>query len=221
MATIWTFGDSMTAGDGCLQNLPVRDGGDRYYKEYKKEDDDIWPNILSKSSGYDVLNFGKSGASNDYIIDCIIDNFNNINDGDVVIIEKTFYERFDIPKLNKNEFHTQYGESLSTMAEDLKNNKYDKDKIEIETILNYGILFASHNLFKERQNRRLDFIKKQLKKKNAKVYNWDILNFMDGRIETIMEHTKNEIFDIHFSFNGHKQFAEMMHKIIFVKKTLL
>lgn len=221
MRTIWTFGDSFTNGDGCIETQGIRDGDTKYYYEYKKIEDDIWPTLLSKKTSCDIKNMGKSGASNDYIIDSIIDNFDNILENDIVIIEKTFYQRFDIPNLNKNVFHTQYGESLYTMDIDLKNNKYDKNKLEIETILNYGILFANHKLFKERQFKRFNFIKNQLKNKKAIVFIWDIEDFRNGNVERIIEHTNGKIKDFHFSFNGHRQFSDFLFNSIFQEKTLI
>jgi hypothetical protein len=221
MGTLWTFGDSFTAGDGCLPDLIIRDGGDRYYKEYSNSENDIWPNILGKSMGYEVKNLGKSGASNDYILDSIIDNFEEISESDAVIIGKTFYERFDVPKLNSNEFHTQYGESLYTMNIDLKNNKYNKDRLEIETILNYGVLFASNNLFRERQNKRFHFIENQLRKKVNKILVWESQDFTKSAVETITDHTGGKISDYHFSFNGHKEISDIFYKKINKKMSII
>ena len=221
MATLWTFGDSFTAGDGCVENLPIRDGDFKYYNQYKTLDSDIWPNTLGKKIGYDIKNIGKSGASNDFILDSIIDNFNNIEPNDVVIIEKTFYQRFDVPNLNSGEFHTQYAESLYLNSIDLKNNPYNKDKLEIETILNYGILFSDHKLFKDRQNRRFEFIKTQLNNKVNKILMWNVLDFLNGKIETIEQHTEGKIKDYHFSFNGHKLFAEFLYKKLYTKPSLI
>lgn len=215
MGTLWTFGDSFTAGDGCVKKLPIRDGDYKYYNEYKELDSDIWPNILGKTIGFDVKNLGKSGASNDYILDSIIDNFDAIKPNDIVIIEKTFYQRFDIPKLNSNEFHTQYAEELYLHSIDLKNNKYSKNQLEIETILNYGVLFSDHILFKERQDKRFEFIKKQLNNKIDKILMWDVLDFLKGKIETIGEHTNGKIKDYHFSFNGHKMFSNLLYKKLY------
>ena len=221
MGTLWTFGDSFTAGDGCVKTLGIRDGNYKYYNEYNQLDSDIWPNLLGKTIGFTVKNMGKSGASNDYILDSIIDNFDMIKPNDVVIIEKTFYQRFDIPNLNSNEFHTQYGEVLYINALDLKENPYKKDKLEIETILNYGVLFADHILFKKRQDKRFEFIKKQLNNKVSKLLIWDVLDFLNGKIESIGEHTKREIKDYHFSFNGHKQFSEFLYKKLYIKTELI
>jgi len=221
MATLWTFGDSFTAGDGCVENLAIRDGELKYYNEYKELDSDIWPNILGKTIGCDVKNLGKSGASNDYILDSIIDNFNMMESDDVVIIEKTFYQRFDVPKLNSNEFHTQYGEGLYSLSIDLKTNKYKKDKLEIETILNYGLLFADNQLFKERQNKRFEFLETLLKTKVSKILFWDVDSDLRKSIETIGQHTEGKIKDYHFSFNGHKTFSDFLYKKLYTKPSLI
>jgi hypothetical protein len=221
MANIWTFGDSFTAGDGCVENLGIRDGDSKYYNGYKEPDSDIWPNILGKTIGYSVKNIGKSGASNDYILDSIIDRFSIIEPEDVVIIEKTFYQRFDVPKLNSNEFHTQYGEGLYSLSLDLKTNKYNKDKLEIETILNYGTLFADNPLFKERQDKRFGFIEMLLRSKVDKFLIWDVDSDLRKSIETIGQHTEGKIKDYHFSFNGHKSFSEILYKKLYTKPSLI
>ena len=221
MATIWVFGDSLTTGDGCVETIGIRDGGFKYYNEYKKLDSDIWPNILGKTIGFNVKNIGKSGASNDYILDSIIDNFDMIEPNDIVIIGKTFYQRFDIPKLNSNEFHTQYGESLHILSTDLKINKYNKEKLEIETIINYGVLFSDNLLFKKRQDKRLKFIETQLSNRVNKILIWDIDSDLRKSIETISQHTKGEIKDYHFSFNGHKQFSDLLYKKLYNKPALI
>jgi hypothetical protein len=217
MGTLWTFGDSFTAGDGCVENIPIRDGDFKYYNEYKQLDSDIWPNILGETIRYNVKNMGKSGASNDYILDSIIDNFNMITLDDVVIIEKTFYQRFDVPKLNSDEFQTIYGEALYIMDTDLKKNKYNKDKLEIETILNYGVLFCQNSLFQERQNKRFRFIETLLKLNVKKILIWDIDSDLRKSIETISRHTKGKIKDYHFSFNGQKEFSELLYKKLYTK----
>lgn len=223
MGTLWTFGDSFTAGDGCVKTLAIRDGDFKYYNKYKEPDSDIWPNILGKTIGLDVKNMGKSGASNDYILDSIIDNFNMIEPNDVVIIEKTFYQRFDVPNSYDNTFHTQYGEALYLNSIDLMNNreKYKNNKLEIETILNYGILFSDNKLFKERQDKRFEFIKTQLNAKINKILIWDVSDFVYGKIETIGQHTRGEIKDYHFSFNGHKSFSDLLYKKLYTKPFLI
>ena len=61
--------------------------------------------------------------------------------------------------LNSNTFEIYCDEDLDLIDTNLKRNDDNKNKLEIETILNYGILFCDHFLFKERQNKRFKFIK--------------------------------------------------------------
>lgn len=214
MVTLWTFGDSFTFGDGCRGDI-------RYYNEYKELDSDIWPNILSKTIGCEVKNIGKSGASNDYIIDSIIDNFNDIQSDDIVIIGKTFYQRFDVPKLNSNEFYTTIAEELPWLSIIFNKNKDNKDKLEIETILNYVVLFSDNLLIKQRQDKRFNFIEDQLKNKINKILVWDVNSKLRTSVETISQHTKGKIKDYHFSFNGHKTFSELLYKKLYINPTLI
>jgi hypothetical protein len=138
MKTLWVFGDSFTFGHGCRPDGPTNE----YYYNYKMESDDIWPNLLGKILNLKVKNLGHYGVSNDYILDSIIDNFNMIESNDVVIIEKTFYQRFDVPRSTGDKFQTIYAEGLYQLSIDLEMKRYFcEDKLEIETVLNYGVLF--------------------------------------------------------------------------------
>jgi lysophospholipase L1-like esterase len=217
MATLWTFGDSLTFGHGCRPDGPINE----YYYNYRSELDDIWPNLFGKMLNIEVKNLGKCGASNDFIIDSIIDNFDMIKPNDVVIIEKSFYQRFDIPKLNNDVFDTYCAEDLNLININLKRNDDNKNKLEIETILNYGILFCDHFLFKERQNKRFKFIEKQLNSKVNKILIWDAVDFTNNKIDTIRNHTNGKIKDFHFSFKGHQLFSEFLYKKLYIKPELI
>jgi hypothetical protein len=217
-STLWVFGDSFTTGDGCIETRGIRDGNTKYYYEYKKIGDDIWPNHLGKMLNLNIKNYGISGASNDKIIDKIIDESDNFKKNDLVVIQKTFSQRFDIPHING--LQTHYGESLNTMSEDLKNNPHIKDKLKLETILNYGVLFSDNILFKERQDKRFNFIKNSVELKVLKCYMWDIFDFLSS-YENIFQHTGGRIKDSHLSFNGHKRFADNNYKLLSNNKTLI
>lgn len=215
MNKLWVFGDSLTAGNGCLEALPLRDGGLRYYQNYKKNDDNIWPNILGDLIGHETINLGKSGASNDQIIDLIIDNHFRFDVNDIVIVGKTFYQRFDLPNKKSNSFISYYGEALTVLSKDVKN---DPDN---ETIVNYGVLFSDSELYKIRQDKRFNFIKDSISDKVKIFHIWDINDPFRDSIETIRQHTKNKIKDIHFSFNGHKEMAKIMNDTLFKIKEII
>jgi hypothetical protein len=216
MNTLWTFGDSMTAGDGCIENKPIRSGGLLYYTEYKKEGDDIWPNLLAKELDYEIKNCGISGASNDKIIDKIIDEYDNFKENDVVIMQKTFTQRFDIADIKSNTFQTQHAESLAIMNE----VKQNKNSLEVETIINYAAFFADNVLVRNRYNKRFNFLKKMIENKINICFMWDIIDF-GIKQETIKDHTNGKINDLHWGFNGHKNFANLLKRILFDSKTII
>lgn len=219
MTKIWVFGDSFTFGDGCRPDRGIIKGDLEYYNHYNNGDFDIWPNLLSKMTGFEIVNLSKSGASNDYILDSIMSSINLIEYDDMVIISKTFFERFDIP--TETGFDTIYAESLYGIEVCLESEKSEKNKIEKETILNYGLLYASHKLMKQRQDNRFNFLKSLLSNKVSKFYMWDVDSDFRKSFNTISHHSNGKYNDYHFSFIGHQEFANTMYKIFLLEKTLI
>ena len=203
MATIWTFGDSFTFGHGCRPDGPLCE----YYNSYKKDGDNIWPNLLAELLNSNVKNFGKCGASNDFIIDCIIDQWNSIEEGDFVIIGTTFHNRFDIPIKNKLSLSTNYWGIDDVSDLDL----FKKE--EIETIVNFQYYFADNELYKARHIKRFNFLYKLLKEKKVNSFIWDVPSITEtNKFEKIIESTNRELEDYHFSFKGHRDFAHMIYE---------
>ena len=222
MPTLWTFGDSMTAGDGCVDNLPIRDGELKYYNEYKKEGDNIWPVFLANKLGFNLKNLGLSGASNDKIIDRFINNFFDIKTDDIVILSKTFDNRFDVPINNTNsKLTTIYAESLATVKKDLEEFRYNNNKIEMETILNFGLIFMTNDLYEKRNDKRFDFFAKLLINNGNKVILWDVDSPLKKSFESIYQGTNGEIKDGHFSFKGHRDLSDFFYYPLMNEKTLI
>ena len=134
MNTLWTFGDSYTFGAGCRSDGPVyliTGKSDEYFNNYKTKSDDIFPNLLAKMLNVNINNLGESSASNDFIIDSIISNWDNFKQGDYIIVQIVFHSRIDIPysgKLLTPHFYENYLNSFPL---------YNKE--EIETIINFQI----------------------------------------------------------------------------------
>ena len=203
---LYTFGDSYTFGHGCRLDGPLTE----YYHNYKKDGEDIWPNLLAKMLNIEVKNFGKCGASNDFIIDCIIDQWDYIRENDFVIIGTTYHSRFDVPIKNKPSLSTNYWEKM----EDLSNLIGD-EKEQMETLVNFQYHFANHELYKKRHLKRYNFLLKLLTEKNIKTFIWDV-EYMQytNRFEKIADATNDKIKDYHFSFKGHRDFTDMLYKKI-------
>jgi hypothetical protein len=150
-----------------------------------------------------VINKGINGGSNDMIIDSIIDSFDKINTDDIVIIEKTFNYRYDIPNLKEN--------NKWVSAHDIIYHKEQYNDEQYQTIINFSYHFANHNLYKDRQNKRIDFISNILQKSNLKVFMWDIKTDMQF-YDRIKNSTNGEINDGHLSFSGHHQFYQWIYQ---------
>lgn len=217
MSTLWTFGDSFTFGHACRKDCHVKT-----YYEYKKEGDDIWPNHLSRMLKYDVINLGKNGVSNDYIFDSIIQNYDKISEGDIVIIGKTLYGRVEVPsKTNEWVRVLSKLEKKDWWIID-KNNGFDE--FELKTIIDYQYLFSENELYVKRHNQRFEFIKNLLinHKKIKNCFLWQIQeNRFIESIERIIDATKYKVKDYHFSFKGHMDFANFLYSQLEVKKDLI
>lgn len=198
--TLWTFGDSNTAGHGCNPK-------DEYYEKHYRIGDKIWPVWLSEKLGVNLRNLGKNGSSNDVIIDTIIEKWDEINKGDFVFIGMTHSHRFDVP-IN-NQFHS--------IVHDFSENKNGMNKEKFETIVNFQYFFADDVLFKNRHKKRLEWIKKLLIKKECVIVAlWDVQ--IDLRnFETIKDATNGNIIDNHLSFKSHKLLSEIFYKKYFQK----
>jgi hypothetical protein len=191
MKQLWTFGDSFTAGNGCLD-------GELFTIKYKKSENDLnWPELISKKLKFKLLNLGYGGYSNDKIIDSIIENYEYINKNDLVIIGNTFYSRFDIP----------YDGKLITLSP--TNLPKDDNKL-----LKDIIVLMDNELLKNRQLNRILFIKNLLEKKGAKCIIWEVEEEW-LKYENIKDITNGEINDSHWSYEGHKSFAnKILNKLI-------
>ena len=209
MNTIHTFGNSFTFGHGCVDNCNFK-----AYYVYKKKDDDIWPNHLAKKLGMNVINYGKNAFCNEQIFDSILRNFDSIKENDIVIIEKTYHNRLSVPTDSEWISALSYIEIIDDIWWKLKLERFFS-KEEIETLINFQYHFSIKKLYEKRNNDRFNFFKKILletiKVKDCIV--WDMPKIYDS-FESVKTATNGEIFDEHFSFKGHKQFAEYMENII-------
>ena len=190
MQRLWTFGDSFTYGNGCLVN-------EIYPSQYKKSDNDkVWTEIVASNLNYELKNIGMGLFSNDKILDSIINNYEYINKNDLVIIGNTFYSRFDIP----------YNGELITLSP--TNLPKDNNKL-----LNDVIVLMDDELLKNRQLKRISFIRSLLEEKNVKCIIWEV-DTEWIKYENIKSATEGEIKDLHWSYKGHKDFANYILNII-------
>ena len=157
---LWVFGDSFTAGNGCLAN--------ELYTKYKESDEDIiWPEIVSKKLDMPVINIGMGMFSNDKILDSILERYDYICEEDLVIISKTFFARFDIPSKNEKYFITLSAGHISNPYMSTQHFiNYTED--ELNALRNIAVS-VDNKLTIERWNFRFHFLENSIKNKGAKV----------------------------------------------------
>jgi hypothetical protein len=205
MNKLFVFGCSFTFGNGCLPH-------EQYPLNYKKSKEDlIWPEIVANEIGYKLRNHGMGAISNDVIFDNIMEIFDMVSEGDIVILQKTFTHRFDIaPRRKKNQPYVKKFLTITPQShQTLKYEGYDDS--EIESIL-YNTWLMDNELNDMRVDNRFNFFKKLLLLKGVKkCIHWDVLNYIDENIyERIQEHSNGEIIDAHWSYNGHREFSKVI-----------
>ena len=206
---LWVFGDSFTKGNGCLAN--------EVYTKYKKSDKDIiWPEIISSKLNIPLVNIAMGMFSNDKILDTILEFYNSIYEGDLVIISKTFFTRFDIPSKNGKYFMTLSAGVDNSYLSTQHFVTYTEE--ELNTLQNIAII-VDNKLILERWNFRFNFLEQLIRKKGVEVLVWNVEDvFRD--YETIQDATNNEINDGHWSYKGHKDFADFILSKIAGSNTL-
>jgi hypothetical protein len=192
MSKLWTFGDSFTAGNG---QLP----GEAYTSYKKSEEDIIWPLIVSQRLEIELVNRGMGLFSNDKILDSIITAYDFIEGGDLVIIGKTFPFRVDIPNKTDDELLTVAPNHFTAIQ-----NRYSK--VEIKNINETLVLFDSE-MIRRRQDLRFNFLK-QLINQRANCIIWSSGLF--DKFETIRQATDHFLDDSHWSYKGHRDFADFV-----------
>lgn len=205
MNNLFVYGCSFTHGNGCLPT-------DLYNQQYKKSEDDlIWPEIVAKELNLTLFNHGMGAFSNDKIFDKMIETFDEVKKEDIVIIQRTFTHRFDIThRRQKNEPYMRQGLTITPHSDEvLKYQGYEEDEIQS---ISQAIWLMDGEFNDMRVGTRFNFMRKLfLSKRVQKCIIWDVINHHDKNLyERIQEATDGKIVDAHWSYKGHKTFANVM-----------
>tara|TARA_B110000483_G_scaffold177195_1_gene209542 strand:+ start:11 stop:685 length:675 start_codon:yes stop_codon:yes gene_type:complete len=197
---IWFFGDSFTYGDGCVENRPPNG---EYYKI--KPHGVLWREGVADHFKMGAINRSIGGASNDWIINSLIDELLNIQPNDIVVVGITWPERFQIIDKKNNEHrnviahHFTELPETSTLVLDHKDRKYNKELFELLNMFFIEYRVQHGPLLKKYQwNQALKILKK-LEQSNVKFLLWDLKVLWD--YETIDDVIGNG--DRHWSWKGH------------------
>ena len=197
MNNLILFGDSFTS-DVIIE----------YANMYKNHEDYHWGEIIASKLNLNLINLGVGSFSNDRILDKIIENHHIIKEEDIVIIVKTFYNRFDIPNKDINlGFTTVTPLSYEPLL------KFGFTSEEAKSIILFLTVIDDKN-FVNRANLRYKFIEDFLYLKKIKnCIFWEVEDLWKT-FEDIKTATNNKINDNHWSYKGHKDFANYLLNII-------
>lgn len=123
MRKLWTFGDSFTFGHGCriVSNI-LHSPYFIKYSEYINLDKPIWPEHVAKELNLELFNYGVNGASNELILDNILDNIQNFKKGDIIIFQMSTSARYDFPFLKEKKLFGGWENESQDNIYDLQNN---------------------------------------------------------------------------------------------------
>lgn len=210
MGKLWTFGDSFTAGHGCLPNDP-------YYNRETALNKDIWPDIIASKLKLTVNNLGIPGNSTPYILKQIIENLTNFKKEDIIILSDThstrtvLYHRYK-KKIEPVATEIVFWENLNENSEDFIQtyflNEAEK-KLYVEFL--HSFIYKYDNEWNDFYREQLDSIAIYLNNIGVRTYFWSYnIWFPFSKFTTIAEETKGKIKDGHWSWQGHKDFAEYL-----------
>lgn len=201
MKRAYFFGDSFVYGNECRP-------GDSYYQ--LKTPEKLFTTILSNKWNCQECNYGFNGASNEIIIHQATKYLQYINEGDYYIIIPTSACRYNWVDEKTTYWHNFPPNTVIPIDNKSLMEIYDK-RIKKEWYLQkfYHSIYIS--------------IISVAKRLGAKIFYDDSLCWFyedNGRVakskfETIEQDTNGKIKDAHFSWNGHKQFADYItHQMI-------
>jgi len=223
---LWIFGDSFSDRFSGYDVVKYHDSDYRVrYHEWKGYSPLSYGEVISKELGCDIEILSSAGASNTEIFHTFISKMDEITEGDLVIVNWTYLNRFRIANDN-NEF-----DKVMIQA----GCKSPNSLVNIKSLEEIGVNRNSHTIYYKEVSDYSKVIKKIC---NNKIYTfiWTFMNhsekmdkyikeFYDevksiNNLETITKETLGIIVDGHYSEYAHQQLAdEILKNIKLWKKT--
>ena len=202
MNRAWFFGDSFTAGFGARKDT-------EYYSKYGPGQ--TFTKRVSEYFKVEEINVGVPGCDNETILSKITENLIHFHKGDFVIIGNTSPLRGLTPSNDGTKLIYQKLFDSKPYSE----SKGYSDNQASEILQKYCIKFKSgyEELWSSHYNKMFLDIIKYLKTKDITALLWDYSVWSEEiepgmRFENIEQHTKGDIYDLHWSFEGHRKVAE-------------
>lgn len=216
MKTFWFYGDSYTGGFGVTPEYA-------YYHLYEGDlPKKSWPELVSEYFNVECVNRGIAGSDNNNILDNILNDIPFFSETDMVFISLTFPVRF--PLYNHSQGRITFCTNNVFTQKRKKAEKYldvfFKSEKEKEILLDYIYTFVTPytSSWRAYYLNRFNSIKKILDKKNIRTYIWSSEQEFNENNHHIIRECTSSVDDDHWSFLGHKQFADKVLQNIEQKK---
>jgi hypothetical protein len=189
MNTVWVFGDSFSVD---YDKNPVSNFKD--YIKLKGYVPKTFGKILSERYNMEYKNHARGGFDNYSIMESFCDNVENINDGDIIFLGWSIYNRFRIICYEK-------WKSI--------NGTDSCDNVSTNTI-NEIFVNRSHPYYEREVESWNKLITHSLKPlTNTKLITWEWHKpIINCKFQTIHQETNGVISDFHWSEKGHRDFLD-------------
>lgn len=124
MPTLWTFGDSFTAGHGMNGEIPEYQHADKNYK---------WTKLLATTLDYDLKDCSMNGSTNELILLRLIENLQNFTKDDIVIIGSSTITRYEFPFYDKKKEKKEITDGYIYFLNEMDSISYDMIRNDFET----------------------------------------------------------------------------------------
>lgn len=248
MSNLFTFGCSFTEDFTHFVDIDVLNYNTRteyIHKFCEGNPPDTWTDVLGKLLKYNTINLGAlnasksdltptiSGNSNESIFNNFCHVVNQINHGDIVIIQWSFIERFQWADETYKRMVTilpnQYPNNKSDVFDEIVINKshdlwidelFIKEKLINECANAKGFKVFYWSIDDKIYNRKYDVVKNKnnyllLNKLTGKNSILDLIYNNGGNAITF--ETNNQIVDSHFGKSAHKVLGELIYDDIINK----
>jgi hypothetical protein len=200
---IWFFGDSFTYGDGCVEDRPPNG---EYYK--LKPHGVLWRKGVADHFNMNEINRSIGGASNDWIINSLIDELLNIQPNDIVVVGLSWSERFQL-------IDKKSGKYMNFLPQDFINHTSedtplvldeDDSRYNVELFNSLKTVLVEYRvqhgeILKKYQYEQALKILKKLEQFGVRFLLWDLKD-VQFRYESIDHEMGNG--DYHWSWKGHE-----------------
>lgn len=211
MATIWTFGDSFT--DFYYPPTSKFRHWRHEYVEWKGYNPKVYGEIIAETLNMNLINKGKGGCSNSYILEEFCKVCNQIKKDDIVIFGWTSQQRFRLPDKNNHWIHFNVkpdNEDGFFMHGKFENFEILSKSTIIETLIN-----RSGPLYSTELCNWIKLINFTLK--DIQVFHWSWYNYygvcgiyQSKEYKIIRDETNGAVDDGHWSEEGHYDFANVI-----------